>query len=225
MFTEPDPKRPKYTIYKARLKNQVVPNGIAEILGDIVDNFRAALDHAVYAVALAAGRLPPNKILEVYFPISRCADDFERVLKGRCRDVPEEIYPLLRSFEPYKGASDAIYALNLVCVSNKHKLVVPCASATLNAGVNVSCFGFMETPYPAPVWNSEKNEMVLFTISPDTTNVNAQFGFAIHVAFGQIDFVGGKPIGPILDQFSDVAETIVSEIEAETRRLGFTADL
>ena len=219
-FTEPDPNRPDHTIYKMRLKEQI-PNGVAELTGDVVDNLRSALDHAMFATAVAAGR--PNA-REAYFPFSRSAPDFEGHLKGRCRDVPQEIYPLLRRFEPYKGGSDALYALNVVCVANKHKLVIPCASASFSAGLSVKATGFMEMPY-TPVWDSTKNEMILCTVGPQTQQLYGESQFAVYVAFGEIDIVGGQPVIPTLDLFTDMVETIINEIEAETRRLGFKADL
>ncbi len=221
IFTELHPERAKHTICKMRLTQQVVPPGVAEMVGDVVDNLRSALDHAVYGIAVASGH---PEAREAYFPFSRSASQFEANLKGRCRDVPKEIYPLLRNFEPYKGGSDALYALNAVCIANKHKLVIPCASATFSAGVNAQAIGYMEIPYHH-TWDSKKNEMILCTLGPQTEKFNGKFGFAVHIAFGKIDIVGGKPIGPILEQFVDMVETILTEIEAETRRLGFRADL
>src|ERR1019366_2783475 len=180
-FTEAHPDRAQHVICKVRLTKNRVPKGFSETIGDAVDNLRSALDCAVYGVAIAAGH-PEAK--EAYFPFSGSAADFERNLKGRCRDVPKEIYPLLRSFEPYKGGSNALFALNVVCVSNKHKLVIPCASATLAAGVSSRAVGFMEMPYPRPAWDSEKNEMVLFTANTHTQQFHAEFDFAVYVAFG-----------------------------------------
>ena len=67
--------------------------------------------------------------------------------------------------------------------------------------------------------------MVLCTVGPQTEKFDSKFGFAVYIAFGKIDIVGGKSVGPILEQFADMAEAIISEIKSETRRLGFKADL
>ncbi len=221
MFTEPHPSKPQHVICKMRLTQQVTPDGFAEMIGDVVDNLRSALDHAIYGVCVAAGR---SEIDNAYFPFSRNATKFESNMKGRCADVPQEVYPLLRSFEPYKGGSDALFALNVVCVSNKHRLIIPCASASFSAGVNARGTGYMEMPY-TPTWDSAKNEMVLCTLGPHTTEFNGEFHFAVFVAFGEIEIIGGEPVIPVLDQFVNMVKTIVGEIETETRRLGFTADL
>ena len=216
-FAEPHPDKPGYIVCKMRL-TKTLPAGISEMVGDCVDNLRAALDHTLYAVAVAAGTPKPRN---AYFPFSSDSSTFEANLKGRCADVPKGIYPLLRSFEPYKGGSEALFALNVVCVANKHKLVIAMGAATLSAGLSVSGTGFVEMPYPAPVWDSAKNEMELMTLGPGA-KFNGDFNFANYVAFGEIEGVAGKNAVPVLHQFVDMVETIVSEIEAESRRLGIT---
>src|SRR5208283_1214386 len=97
--SEPDPKNPENTVYKLRVLEKAIPDSFSEISGNIVGDLRAVLDHAIYGVAIASGRKNP---LNAYFPFSRSAINFEANLKGRCADVPKEIYPLLRSFKPYK---------------------------------------------------------------------------------------------------------------------------
>jgi hypothetical protein len=166
VFAEPSTKHPPCIVHKMRFVKQL-PAGFSEMTGDIVDNLRAALDHAVYGVAIAAA--PGTRPLNAYFPFSRDASKFEANLKGRCADVPKEIYPLLRSYEPYKGGSDALWAINQVCVANKHTLIIPIGTACATVGLRIEGTGF---------WT-------------------------------------------ILDRFVVIVETILNEIEAEIRRLGF----
>lgn len=215
-FAEPHPDKPNHFVCKMHLTEKL-PEGISEAVGDCVNNLREALDHAMYALAVAAGCPKPRN---AYFPFSGSSDDFERNLKGRCADVPKEIYPLLRSFEPYKGGSEALYALNSVCIANKHKLVYAMGGATLSAGLKVSSTGgFVSMPYPAPLWNTDKNEMELATIGPGAT-LDGHFDFAKYVAFGEIEGVERREAIAVLGHFVDMVETIIGEIEAEARRIG-----
>jgi hypothetical protein len=213
-FVEPHPDKPEHLVTKIRFTVQI-PDVFCEMTGDIVNNLREALDHAMYGVAVAAGHRDPK---HAYFPFSGDATTFEANLNGRCKDVPKEIYPLLRSFEPYKGGSEALWALNEVCIANKHKLLVPVGAATIIAVLNVSGTGPVEMPY-RPVWDGAKQEMELLIIGPGA-QFKGNFNFGFYVAFGEIESVSGKSVVEALDLFVDMVETILGEIEAESRRLG-----
>jgi hypothetical protein len=76
-----------------------IPKSITVIVGDAACNLRDALDHAVYGIAAANGSTPK----EAYFPFARNSASFENTLKGRCRDVPQEIYPVFPSAKAIPG--------------------------------------------------------------------------------------------------------------------------
>lgn len=153
-------------------------------------------------------------------PLSRDSASFEANLKGRCKDVPKEIWPLLRSYEPYKGGSELLWALNLVRIGDNHKLVIPVGGATLVNGVDLrGTGGFMSTPLH-PTWDRAKNEMELFTLGPGA-KFQGNFKFGIYIEFGEIPTLEGELVIPVLVSFADKVETIIGEIEAEARKLGF----
>src|SRR5438876_12182372 len=84
-ITEPDPKRHHHMVCKLKVIKPL-PESFAEVVGDAVNNLRAALDHSCYALAVAGGKL---KSKNAYFPFGCDAADFERNLHGRsCRDIP-----------------------------------------------------------------------------------------------------------------------------------------
>src|SRR5258708_5919182 len=80
LFTEPHPSKPDHIVQKLRVAKQI-PDDWSEIVGDIVDNLRSALDHAIYSVAVASGRSNPRN---AFFPFSGAVTRFEANLKGRC---------------------------------------------------------------------------------------------------------------------------------------------
>lgn len=192
------------------------PDSFSELTGYISDNLRAALDHALYGVAIASGCKKPTN---AYFPFSRDAASFEANLKGRCKDVPKQIWPLLRSYEPYKGGSDLLWALNLVRIGDNHKIIIPVGSATSIAGVDIVGTGIINIPYN-PIWDRTKNEMELCTLTPGA-KLQANFKFGVYIEFGEIDGLEGKSAIPTLDLFVNMVETILNEIEAEARKFGF----
>jgi hypothetical protein len=192
-----------------------LPDDWSHITGTIVSNLRASLDHAVYDVAVAAGCIEPKN---AYFPFAKDAARFESNLKGRCADVPQEIYSLFRRLKPYRGGTDLLWALNAVRVTNEHIPLTTMAAATFIAEVSIRAIGFWSMP-TVPVWDRRKNEMELCTIGPNS-KLHGKFNFGFYVAFGEIEGLEGKNAIPILDQFVDMVERIVDLIDRESRLLG-----
>ncbi len=215
-FTEPDPKNPQHTVHKMRMIKQI-PDGLSELTGNIVDDLRAALDHALYGIALIHD--PVTKLGEACFPFSGDAAHFDNALKGRCKGILVKLWPLLRSYEPYQGGSDMLFALNAVCGANKHGLILPVGSFTVTTETVVEGTGFWSMPYRSE-WDWAKQEMELFTAGPQP-KFRAHVKIAVYVAFGEIDGLTGKAVIPVLDSFANMVETIINEIETESRRLGF----
>ncbi len=215
VFTEPDPQHPQHTVHKMRLVKQI-PDGLSELTGNIVDDLRSALDGCLSGIART--KKPGTEPLSAYFPFASDVAHFENNLRGRCKDVPVELWPLLRSYEPYKGGSELLWALNEVCGANKHGLLLPIGTATVTAQTIIEGTGFWSMP-ATPVWDWAKQEMELFTTGPQPQlRANIRVGF--YIAFSEIDSVVGKPAIPVLDDFVRMVETILSEIQAECRRLG-----
>jgi hypothetical protein len=215
-FSEPHPDKPELVKYKIRFIKPL-PDSISEMTGDVIDNLRAVLDHAMYGVAVASGCSKPRS---AYFPFAGDSSKIEDTLKGRCKDIPRELWPLLRSYQPYKGGSDRLFALNEVCNTDKHAITIPIGSVNFAAGVSVEGTGYWSMPYPRPVWDGDKNEMELFTLHRGATaKFKGNFDFTIHIVFGKVGMLSGKPAIRNLDAFVDMVEIILREIEAECRRL------
>lgn len=214
-FAEPDPQNPQHTVHKMRVIKQI-PDGLSELTGNIVDDLRSALDQAMYGIALLHD--PATKLGEAAFPFSRDADHFDNALKGRCKGVLVQLWPLLRSYKPYQGGSQALFALNAICGTNKHGILLPVGTATVTAKTVIEGTGFWSMP-TNPVWDWTKQEMELFTAGPQP-KFRANISFAFYVAFGEIEGVTGKAAIPVLNTFVEMVETIIGEIETESRRLG-----
>ncbi len=214
-FTETDPQNPQHIIHKMRLSKQI-PDEISLLAGNIIDDLRSALDHAIHGIAFLND--PDTKVGEASFPFSSGATYFENTLKGRCKGVLIKLWPLLRSFKPYKGGNDLLFALNVVSGTNKHGIILPVATSTVAAETIIEGEGFRHMP-ASPVWDWTKQEMELFT-STREPKFKANFKFACYIAFGEVGTLAGKNAIETLKLFADMVETIVNEIEAESKRLG-----
>jgi hypothetical protein len=85
--------------------------------------------------------------MNAYFPFAKDAG-LENAIKGRSKDVPQEIYPLLRSFEPYQGGNEILGGLNMRCNADKHKMLTPVGTGIVRPGTSIRGRGFFSIPDP-----------------------------------------------------------------------------
>jgi hypothetical protein len=201
-------------LHKVKL-TKPFPAGVVSVAAEAIEGLRSALDQTAFATAMLSG-VKHSK--SAYFPIANSAKELDRVMKGRCKDIPPDIASLFRTFNPYKGGNDLIWALNAACNTSKHGIVVPVGMAA--AGMNINHMVMSGTgAIFAPVWNREKNEIVFASTTPDTElDYNIQFSF--FVAFGEVDGIGGKPAIPVLNTIAGDVNRIVIAVEAEAKRIG-----
>jgi hypothetical protein len=114
---------PGYKIHKFRFAKPVPYGSFSVVIGDAITNLRAALDHAIYACAIANGAAAES-FAACNFPFSSDAAHFDSKVNG-CKTVPEDIRTRLRTFRAYKGGHEALWALNNMCNRDKHALVTP----------------------------------------------------------------------------------------------------
>jgi hypothetical protein len=189
-----------------------LPVDLPGIASDATTNLRASLDKALNAVASLTSVKP------TYFPFASNASEFESALKGRCKDLPDEISNLVRTFKPYKGGNDLLWAFNKLSGANKHDVIRPIGAVTRNIAVSIAkvsrgpSFGFNW-----PVWDRAKNEMVLGSIP---VGYKVDFQFAFNIAICNIEFLDGKQAISVLNDCAGIVESIVMAIEAEAKRIG-----
>lgn len=207
-------------IHKIKLVKRVPrsPSSFEDFASDAVLNMRATLDHAGYAVAVAANPARKNPTCTA-FPFARSAAELENAIKGRSKDIPKEILALFRSFKPYKGGNNLLCALNEICNAEKHKIVTPAALTISTRGaMNVRGTGDWSTPAQA-VWDSSKNEMVLIEAALDA-QVEYDLEFFTLVIFDEIDAIRGEQVLGTLNALAGEVERVLLAIEAESRRIG-----
>jgi hypothetical protein len=204
-------------IHKIKLVKQI-PSFLEDIASDAVVNMRAALDHAGYAVAVAANPMRKNP-RNTAFPFAGNAVELENAIKGRSKDIPKEILTLFRNLKPYKGGNDLLCALNEICNAEKHKIITPVAVTIATSGItDVRCTGQWRQP-AQPVWDSTKNEIVLIEVPLDT-KIDYDLEFFTLVVFDEIQIVRGQQVLGILNTLASEVERVLLAIEAEARRIG-----
>jgi hypothetical protein len=212
---EPHPDKPGYRVYKLRMARPLPPE-FSMIAGDAVDNLRASLDHAMFTIAIAAAPLG-RKVEHAYFPFAGSATWFENQLK-RCSDIPFEMWPFLRTLQPYKGGNPLLVALNDASNRNKHALILSVAAISRTMRQRVQGIsGEIRKMADVPIWDRTKQEMELLTTGSDA-KFDAEFNFQFIVTLDEVP-ISEHALTALYAIASEV-ERILLALEAESRRLG-----
>ena len=200
--------------FATNTKAATLPSSLADITGDIVQNRRNALDNAAYAVSVASGRTDPKFTA---FPFAGSVSQMPQAL-GRSKDLPPQIQSMFVGFQPYLGGDDLLWALNEMCVSDKHKMLIPIGTGVVRRAGEVRGAGFFSMPDPHR-WDREKNEMELITLGPGA-EFQYHFDFRVFVAINGIRVVDGHSVLTVLGDVGQKVESILDAIEMESHRLG-----
>ena len=207
-------------LHKIRFTKPFPGNDFAIIATEAIEHLRASLDHAAYAIAVASGTTNPKS---AYFPFAQDATGLQAVIKGRCKDIPSDIVTLFCSFQPYKGGNDLLYALNSVCIANKHREltqmdIIP--DITIKEIWAHNIYGPINVIVPQLIWDRRKNEIVylIVPITQPEASTYTNVVITLHIAFDEI--IGGKTAFALLNTMASIVESILVATEGEARRLG-----
>jgi hypothetical protein len=206
-----------HDILKLRAKRRRLPTSFADLSNDAVENLRAALDHATYAIAIATPTVSHERLRDIYFPFSRDKQSFAKRIRETCPGFDKEIVALLSSFQPYKGGNDILWALNEMAISSKHKTVTRMLF-TIPAAHTYEISGVSNFSLPPP-FDVERNEFVLGHIKRNSRS-HYSAGFAYQIGFNDVPILAGKPAIGILYKMTSTVEEIVSKLEALSRKIG-----
>ncbi|NWF73353.1 MAG: hypothetical protein HXY51_09990 [Nitrospirae bacterium] len=206
-----------HEIHKLKARRRNLPRAFADVSTDAIENMRAALDQAVYAIAVAHGITNHRVLRNVAFPFSKNVTDFHTRLKGACAGFPQEILTVLKSFKPYMGGNNTLWAINELANISKHQTLTTVAFRIVAAYTHeISGMGNIIFP---PQWDRPQNEFVLGTAMPNT-RVKYSVGFGFNIGFDDIPVIAGKPIIGVLNDMASIVDRLIDEMESEGCRIG-----
>jgi hypothetical protein len=186
----------------------------------VIEDLRASLELTAIAVAKLLN-FTPTELEEVHFPFCKSASNFKSRIGSCCKRFPQEITGLFGSFEPYDGTNNLLFAINELCNSSKHRIIVPVASAV---GVNLPYMEGVGGTLPIRIntgglFDREKNEITYATTERGIQlKYYAEFSFG--VTFDNVGPLEGYPVAYNLDAMIRAVTEIIDATETETRRLG-----
>lgn len=201
-------------IHKLRFKKMplVLGRNISKVGADL----RSALDHVGYDCAALSGN---TRLKYTHFPFGASESHLDDVIRGKCKDLPKDIVSHFRSFKPYRGGDDLLWAINEIANGIKHRGIKPLAYEIgptrlrkFNTGGS-SRFAF------APKWSGGKYEIELAHTSLGA-NPTYEFELAFRVAFDDVPIVDGADVVTTLQHMSAKVTGIIDSTEAKVRLLG-----
>ena len=104
--------------------DEIIPDNIAPIIGDIVHNLRSALDVMMFDIVKTA--CPSVNENAIAFPMSSKESGLNTQIKKRSiNKVEEKHQSLIKAWEPYPNGKFNIYALHELNNIDKHRTIIP----------------------------------------------------------------------------------------------------
>lgn len=208
-----------------------IPTNIARLTTEALNNLRHSFDQSVYAACRMLGK-PTSKHL--YFVWAESPADLDGGLgkpisrTNKTPQIPPELWPKLRTFEPYPrgrtypGGNDLIRGLAKIA-NRKHTVRLDFAPDPTSVNYPSVTGAWKVEPgqtfrFPKPAWDAVKNEMILAVV-PAGLKIHNDAIVAFNVAFDEAKPLKGYPIVPALREFLAKAKAVCEGLEREATRI------
>lgn len=158
------------------------------LAGEVLFNFRCALDHIVYALAVAgSGSAPPPKEGQLAFPITTTPEEFDKAIERRLRSVPAEAVEIIRVAQPFRDADPtrhALFRLHRLNNVDKHRLIHVAVFALRSVETKIS--GFERGPVEVTVNESPLERispLVRFKVPRPIPGIDVELAASIRISF------------------------------------------
>jgi hypothetical protein len=193
-----------------------LPAALPGIVFDALNNMRACLDQIGFATSKAADS---NFGKHAHFPFGDSEANSLGHYGGGSKQIPKQIFDVMVAFRPYETGDKTLWAINKLCNTKKHEIIVPVcvasgAKTTYNnirirgAGIEIG-----------PMWDSTKGEIELARVGAGGS-IEFDVSLTYYIAFTDVIGLGGAPVDRILRTMARKVNDILVAVEAEAFRLG-----
>ena len=165
-----------------------LPFRLRGMSSNVIKNLRDALDQAVNA----AHHIMGTPCRDNHFPFGTNPNDLDAALRhGRCKNIPEELFPALRSYEPYptgdnhSGGDNLLRLLGKISGFHKHRTTLIVTAKPVGAQIgfsdlNVGKGGFSIFPYLS---DGPRADKIILASFGDGCQGNVNIGSSTYIAF------------------------------------------
>lgn len=187
--------------------NQPIPDDIFHIVGDIISNLRASLDHIASGLAVANGQASKK----VYFPT---ADSDSELMKPYTQDKIKKLSPAAITFindlEPYEGGkNEQFWLLGKLENVNKHNRLVAVGHTARNILSQIDIISG-NVDIVVPEWDVENDCMIIGTISSGG-EVESNIQLTFDIAFNEAGLIENQLVVPFFEKLADAIEDVRKE--------------
>lgn len=188
-----------------------IPDSLTWITADILNNLRSALDFACHASTQILG----NGNRQNSFPFAKSEAELESAINRQSKRIDARVLDCIRSFKPYKGGDDNLWAMNATRNQNQHAFVEP-LPINVNSTELLDYVGAQRPKVMPPRWDRAVGGIVVADIPNGGETKHATLKANVGLAFGQSTNLRGVQVIPYLREMHPKVETIISEIAQET---------
>jgi len=210
---ERDAKADEYMLYVQFESG--IPNKISLDVRAIARDLRDALDHAVYASAVAISGGDPKRTKFLTADTEEgIKDDIGR---GRCRDVHPDIVALMIAEGAHQAGNRTLWALNQFRNQNTHKAVTLAALDSGGLGIQSANIRYLRWQGMSE-WRSTTRCLYFLRFTGDSKfdlQVDPMVEIRLHESLG----LAGEAAGLALLKIAAEVERVVDAIQTETARI------
>ncbi|PMG10364.1 hypothetical protein BCU98_06470 [Vibrio splendidus] len=202
----------------------VVVNDAAIIIGDIIHNLRAAIDHTYWNCTSDFAKSEGEK-KSIQFPITSNEDALQKsILPGLPKRVSESFSKDLASLKPYReNGNKLLCAIHDLDVMDKHKLLIPTGNFTkitsamlqqqvpdfpsglMGVGIG-NCHRDVVWHIKPMTWTQRRKARI-----PASNIIEKELNVPVDIILNDLDF--SKPALEVLKELIEVAKNVVNVLK------------
>lgn len=207
-------------------RNESVANDAAIIIGDVIHNLRASIDHAYWDATNAHAKSEEEK-RSIQFPIASTEKALkESVIPGLPSRVSESFAQALIKLKPYRehGGNQALCAIHDLDIIDKHRLLIPTGNYTKITSEIIQ----REVPdFPGGLKDCEagncRRDVAWYIIPmnrkqrrarkiPKSGILEQKLNVPVEIVFSADGFANFKPVISTLNNLAEIARTTIEAI-------------
>lgn len=160
------------------------PIRLGLLAGDVVHNYRAALDHLVFQVAALGPRGEAGRGDRTQFPIFERKRDFDNHVATYLKGVPKDAVSVFELCQPYQGGERLISLVARLDDRDKHRVLTPVVSAPHGGRLHLMGQEALRIEAPPDLTHIDDGTVVCVFWTPRQVHVTAHFALETTLLFG-----------------------------------------